>query len=201
MSGRRLPAAGEALAPARRVDERIGRVKMERLGVFPRAAPLLPPAPEVRPSAERRQHGRIERVRRQIADSQGLIGDPWVALSTLAQMERAGTITPRQRRAGDAFHDCFRRAGLDSLKAAPLVRVGAGAADWHNGNEAARRRIAAAIRCLGGDATILASCAWHVLGLEWSLREWAAKSLGGKVDRASGVVIATLALLEPHFDP
>ena len=67
------------------------------------------------------------------------------------------------------------------------------------GNERARRQVARAIRALGGAGSVAASCAWHVLGLEWSLREWSQKALRGKVDQAAGVLVAALAILDPHF--
>jgi hypothetical protein len=135
----------------------------------------------------------------QIPDSEGGIGVPLIALSALAIMERHNTITPQMRGIGETFHTQFRLASLDGLKAASVDRIpmNFSVASWRaGGNERARRRVADAIKLLGGDATVPASCAWHVLGLEWSLREWAAIWLRGNKDHASGAVITTLSLLE-----
>lgn len=208
MTGRKLPAASEVAArPPRERPADIARAELERLGVIPRAAFLLPPdlrpeAADIAPTAERRRHDRIERAAQQMADARRLIGLPYIALSTLAVMQRAGTITPRQRDAGEEFHRLFRLAALDGLKAAALDRIPAvggcnayGAAS----NERARRMIGEAIRALGGEGTLRASCAWHVLGLEWSLRQWSEKALRGNVDRAAGAVIVTLEILQPVF--
>lgn len=150
----------------------------------------------------RLRHGAVMGWSGPIADIEGGIGQPLFALSTLALLERRGTITADERRAGDAFHAVFRRAALDGLKAADMGRVatiGAPSFAGGGGNEGARRRIAAAIDKLGGEASIAASCAWHVLGLEWSLREWAAKALRGNVHQATGSLRATLGLIARDF--
>lgn len=210
MTGRRLPPASNQpeTAPGRTPKpgemERIGRMRMERLGVLAPAASQqsfgLPPTVDVEPSAERRRQGKVERAKEQLPDAAGAIGSPFIALSTLAVMERNGTLTPRQRLAGDEFHRLFRLACLDGLKAAPLVRLAAPTkVEHHHGNEAARKRIAGAIRLLGGQTAPAASCAWHVLGLEWSLREWATKGLRCNADMARGVLVAALGALDAYF--
>jgi hypothetical protein len=151
--------------------------------------------------AERLARGPVMAAKQQVVDAAGDIGAPLVALSTLVVMERNGTITPKQRYAGELFHDQFRRAGLDALKAAPLVRlVGCGAAGWQDvpGCERARRAVGAAIKALGG-SPIVVSCAWHVLGLEWSLRAWAAHGARGNVHLAAGVLVAATDGLVSHW--
>jgi hypothetical protein len=151
--------------------------------------------------AERLAQGPVLAARGQHADAAGRIGAPLVALSTLAGLERRGTITGRQRAAGDAFHNCFRRAGLDALRAAPLVRLGGPGGGWRDvpGCERARRTVADAIRALGGGGTLAASCAWHVLGLEWSVRAWAALATRANSHVATGVLIATVDGLAVFF--
>jgi hypothetical protein len=66
------------------------------------------------------------------------------------------------------------------------------------GNERARRDIAELVDALGGHGSILASCAWHVLGLEWSVRKWALTVRRGALV-ACGILVAVLAFLEQHF--
>ncbi|MGD6652191.1 hypothetical protein VWW24_22845, partial [Xanthomonas citri pv. citri] len=47
------------------------------------------------------------------------------------------------------------------------------------------------------------SCAWHVLGLEMSVREWATRQgWGGRPvspPQAQGMLVATLGVLAGHF--
>ncbi|HMD64377.1 MAG TPA: hypothetical protein VKF83_10435, partial [Stellaceae bacterium] len=74
------------------------------------------------PPPERRQHGTIEQLRQQIADSAGAIGRPFRAVDTLAAMERRGTITASMRHAAEKFRGLFRVARLDPLHAASLFR-------------------------------------------------------------------------------
>lgn len=155
----------------------------------------------IEPSTERRQHGLVVRSDNQIPDINGDIGDPFIALDTLSTMLRKGTIQPELCSVGEKFHDTFRRASLDQLHAAALIRIPSPAMWWREGggNDQARRQIAEAIRALGGEISLSASCAWHVLGLEWSLREWSIKALRSNVAQASGVLISTLWVLKPHF--
>ena len=148
---------------------------------------------------ERRSHGAVMGLVRPIADHNGHIAQPLRALSTVELMARKGAVTGRQLAAAGEFHRLFRLAGLDALKAADLGRVpnaGGAGTTAGSGHEFARRRIARAIAALGGEATCLASCAWHVIGLEWSLRDWAAKATRGNVHQASGILKSPLELLE-----
>jgi hypothetical protein len=149
-------------------------------------------------------HGPILAVADQIMDINGDIGAPFMALCTLKVMERNGTITRDQAIAGEQFRDCFRRAGLDALHAAALVRLPGPASWWREGggNERARRDVAEAIRSLGGEISPTASCAWHVLGLEWSLREWVDKQRFIRISKpivASGILIGALDVLTRQF--
>jgi len=153
---------------------------------------------------ERLKRGRIMAAEfgDQTPDIEGAIGYPLFALSTLELMERKGTITSPQRDAGEEFHRLFRLASLDGIRAAAMDRVSHAAAYANtslSGNERARKRIARSIMALGGDGSILTSCAWHVLGLEWSLRQWSVRATGANVDRAAGVLVGSLAVLESHF--
>jgi hypothetical protein len=111
--------------------------------------------------------------------------------------------------AGETFHDAFRRAGLDSMAAANPQRVpvqlSSGRGLWRapGGNERARLAVAGALVALGGYASPGGSCAWHVLGCEWSLRQWATSVnwAKGRIDHAvaRGILIADLGVLEGHF--
>jgi len=64
--------------------------------------------------------------------------------------------------------------------------------------ERARRHAHDALAALGGHGP-LAECAWHVLGLEWSLRRLCRERIGGNPAEASGVLVAVVMLLELHY--
>ncbi len=151
----------------------------------------------VKPTRSRRQHDAIERVDgRELIDVAGLVSTPWRVLSLLDAMERRGAITADMREAGEDFYHNFRVAQLDGLRAASLERAGGG---WSggllNGNERARKAVMASVAALGGGRAPAASCSWHVLGLEWSLRRWSGEYRHGSVNEASGILIAALGVL------
>jgi hypothetical protein len=156
------------------------------------------------PSSERRQHNRITRDDRQLADAAGLIGNPWRVEGLLARLERHGNISRRQRAAGDQFAVLFQLAHLDPLRAGDMgqrivVQTRAGA----HSSERARRRVVEALDALGGISGELGCCAWYVIGCEMPLaewirrQEWAGKPVGPQV--AKGLLIGTLTVLARHF--
>ena len=133
----------------------------------------------------------------------------WRGLDTLATMTQRGTITATMAAAGERFHDAFRRAGLDGLYAPDPRRVpvqlGPGYGLWRTarGNDRAKLEVAGALAALGGVVSPGGSCAWHVLGCEWSLRQWATSvnwAAGGISHQyAAGILIAGLGMLDAHF--
>jgi len=162
---------------------------------------------ELLPTRERFAQGDIVRVVEAIVDVQGERCWPYRGLDTLERMERAQTINRQERRAGDKFHDLFRRAMLDRLRAADPTRLpvllngnGGRAAD---GDEAARLVVLSALDALGGLQTETGSCAWYVLGCEFPLVDWAvAVSRGGRrVSKlmASGILLSDLQILRRYF--
>ena len=150
----------------------------------------------VRPLRVRRQHDWIERVDgRELVDTAGQVSAPWRAVPLLEAMERRGVITRDMREAGEAFHALFRLAQLDGLRSASLFRAGGSGSFGVNGNERARKATAEAIAAMGGSSAPAASCVWHVLGLEWSLRRWTCEFRRGSVNEASGILVAALGVL------
>lgn len=154
---------------------------------------------------ERRRHGVVVHAHRFIeADSE--VRAVWQGLDTTGIMLTRGSITEVMKRAGDLFHDNFQRAGLDGLHAGDLTRSPGGGGHLQregNGAAAARKRIIAALDALGGVDTPGGSCAWHCLGLEESLRMWAARP--GWSERrinhvtAAGILIADLGILVRYW--
>lgn len=159
------------------------------------------------PSPERRQHGRIVRVSKQLADVNGDIGMPFRAVETLEAMERAGTISQEMRDAGERFREDFALGQLDALRAADMERAGLGSAahgpyrgvTLGQAAERARRRVWDQIGCVGGLASPGGSCLWGVLGWQQSLSEWA--MTGGWCGRrvspqsAGGILATALGVL------
>jgi hypothetical protein len=205
----------EALAKA--VGGRQGRVTrqpppplLRRLERTARAASHAPAQSDAAPTPERRQHGKIERLERTIADSAGHPGRPYRAVDTLALMQRRGSISPGMRQAGEDFRSRFTVAQLDPLRALDLshLRLGdAGTRPEHEGPglriEAARKAVWRAVQAVGGIASPAGSCLWHVVGWECSLKEWALGQgwSGRRVSQeaASGILVAALGALEAHF--
>jgi hypothetical protein len=119
-----------------------------------------PPVGEVAdivPTAERHNHGIVERLEQTIGDSSGRPSRPYRFVDTLAAMERRGSITAGMRQAGEDFRDRFAIAQLDPLRAfdTSRLRIGSGAG-FRSGNEPgsrienAREAVWHAILAVGG---------------------------------------------------
>lgn len=160
------------------------------------------------PTLERRAHGPVERLE-VIIDAHDQRGRPWVGLDTLARMERAGSIGPEERNAGNTFARHFRQAHLDHLFAADpgrtpvILTYGPANGREREGSERARRLIYGAIDALGGINSPGGSCAWHVLGCEATLQRWGLMwRWSGRALRhteAAGVLITALAILKRYY--
>jgi len=164
------------------------------------------PVDETGPTPERARHGVVERVERAIADEAGRPARPYRGLDTLALMLRRGSISPAMHQAADDFRALFHRASLDPLRAPDLARVRGGhGADSGAGERQAiaRDKVWRALEALGGIASPAGSCVWHVVGGEWTVREWAEQQgWGGRAvspETASGILIGALGTLEAHF--
>lgn len=158
--------------------------------------------PDDAPSAERLRHDRIERAEEQIVDALGQIGVPWRVEGLLARLERNGAISAVQRMAGEEFGRIFRLAALDPLHAADMGQrhvagYGNHASEW------ARMRVNGALDALGGLHSPCGSIAWHVLGLEATVAEWARREGWGNRPIspavAKGTLVGALGVLTRHF--
>lgn len=157
-----------------------------------------------KPSPWRLQHGGFTGPIREADPETGTPVQHRRAVDTLGLMLGNGTITQEMHEAGCVFRTMFRSTALDGLRATPLLRLPGGGGDPLTERQAsARERVAAAVDALGGHDSAAGSCAWHVLGLEMSVREWAQRQgWGGRPvapPQAQGILIATLAVLAAHF--
>lgn len=157
-----------------------------------------------KPSAWRLQHGPIGEAVREADPETGLPVVHRRAIDSLGQMLTNGTITQEMHDAGSHFRSLFRRAALDSLTTSALLRMpGKTAEHIAEHHVDARRRVAIALDALGGHDSAAGSCAWHVIGLECSIREWAMRQgWGGRpvgAPQAQGILVATLGVLAGHF--
>jgi Domain of unknown function (DUF6456) len=157
------------------------------------------------PTPERWRKGDIERLPRAIADEGGHPARPYRAVDTLALMARKGTIAPEMRQAADDFHALFALAQLDPLGAPDLRRVPHELAELPFGprRAEARKRFWAALGALGGAASPGGSCVWHVVGLQWSLKQWA-RHMGWNnrplsQETASGILVGALGVLQAFY--
>ena len=157
-----------------------------------------------KPTQWRLQHGGFSDP---IRDADPETGSPVQhrrAVDTLGMMLANGTITQQMHDAGDYFRALFRSAALDGMSKSVLVRLPGQTADTLSDHHMdARRKIGAALDALGGHESAAGSCAWHVVGLEMSVREWAMRQgWGGRPvapPQAQGMLVATLSVLAGHF--
>jgi hypothetical protein len=156
------------------------------------------------PGRWRLQHGGFSEPIREADPETGTPVAHRRAVDTSGRMLANGTITQEMDEAGGVFRALFRRAALDGMSRSPLVRLPGKAADaLSERNIDARRKIAAALDALGGHDSAAGSCAWYVVGLEHSVREWTMRQgwRGRAVPpaQAQGMLVATLGVLAAHF--
>jgi hypothetical protein len=156
------------------------------------------------PSKWRLQHGGFSAPIREADPETGSPVEHRRAVDTLGIMLANGTITQQMHEAGSIFRTLFRRAALDGMARSPLIRLPGKTADaLSERNIDARRKVANALDALGGHDSAAGSCAWYVVGLEMSVREWAMRQgWGGRPvapPQAQGMLVATLSVLAGHF--
>jgi len=160
---------------------------------------------ELAPTAERRQHDALERLPAAIADEDGRPARPYRIYDTLPSLLRKGTITPAMHQAGEDFHALFMAAQLEPLRAFDLLRVPDGIKELPvSARQAeARKQVWLALKALGGFAAPAGSCAWHVIGCRWTLKDWALRQgWNGRhlsQEAASGLLLGALGVLQAHF--
>lgn len=154
---------------------------------------------------ERRRRGDLERLPHAIADEAGRPARPYRVVDTLAAMLRKGTITAAMRQAADDFHAQFVLASLDPLRAADLNRLPGAWRDVPMSlrQAEARTKVWQALQALGGIASPAGSCVWHVVGCEWTVKDWALREgWGGRSlsqEAASGVLVGSLGVLQGFY--
>ena len=156
------------------------------------------------PSKWRLQHGPVGEPVREADPQTGLPVVHRRTVDTLGQMLANGTITQEMHDAGATFRALFYVAALDGVTRSALVRQPGGSTDMLSERSLdARRRVATALNALGGHDSAAGSCAWYVVGLEMSVREWAMRQgWGGRPvppPQAQGMLVATLSVLAGHF--
>lgn len=157
-----------------------------------------------RPSKWRLQHGGFEGPIREADPETGSPVEHRRAVDTLGMMLANGTITSQMHEAGQIFRTLFRSAALDGIATSQLIRLAGATADAMSSRQIdARRRVAEALDALGGHDSPAGSCVWFVVGLEFSVREWAMRQgwsgrpVHGPV--AQGILVAALGTLSSHF--
>lgn len=156
------------------------------------------------PSKWRLQHGGFSEPVREADPETGVPVQHRRAVDTLGMMLANGNITPQMHEAGCIFRTLFRSAAIDSMATSQLIYLpGSTAGAMSNRQVDARRRVLAAMDALGGHDSPAGSCAWFVVGLEMSVREWAARRgwSGRPVPQpiAGGMLVAALGILAMHF--
>jgi hypothetical protein len=145
----------------------------------------------------------LEEVREK--DPDGRIVYHHRTVDTLGKMLRAGTIDEAMHDAARDFQASFIVAQLDPVRAVPILRVpGTGREpDLSERQLHARRQVHQAMAALGGIGSPAGSCAWHVIGLQRSVREWAMRQGWGgrpvRQEQAQGILVAALGMLAGHL--
>ena len=157
-----------------------------------------------KPSKWRMQHGGFSEPIREADPETGSPVQDRRAVDTLGLMLANGNITPQMHEAGCIFRTLFRSAAIDSMSTSQLIRLPGSTADRLSNRQLdARRRVLAALDALGGHDSPAGSCIWFVVGLEMSVREWAARQgwSGSPVPQpiAGGMLVAGLGILAMHF--
>ena len=157
-----------------------------------------------KPSKWRLQHGDLSGPIREADPDTGSPVQHRRAVDTLGMMLANGTITPQMQEAGCIFRTLFRSAAIDGMSTSQLIRLPGSTVDQLSNRQLdARRRVAEALDALGGHASPAGSCVWFVVGLEMSVREWAARQgwSGRPVPQpiAGGILVAALGTLAMHF--
>jgi hypothetical protein len=157
-----------------------------------------------KPTRWRMQHGEFAPPSHDTDPETGLVVTHHRSVDTLGMMLANGTITQEMHDAGALFRTLFRLAAFGSMATSQLIRLSGKTTDAVSEHCIdARRRIAAAMDAIGGHDSAAGSCAWHILGLETSIREWAMRcGWGGRMvtpPQAQGMLVATLSVLARHF--
>jgi len=159
----------------------------------------------LKPTPERWQRGEVERLPRAIADDSGRPARPYRAPDTLLLMERRGSISAPMRQAAEDFRAVFHAAVLDPLATADLHRLPNNHRELQltERQAHARKQVWSALGALGGFASPAGSCVWHVVGAEWTLKEWALREgWGGRPispETATGILVGALGVLQAYY--
>jgi hypothetical protein len=157
-----------------------------------------------KPSQWRKQHGAFEPRSFDADPETGAVVAHHRAVDTLGVMLRNDTISQELYDTGLLFRALFRKAAIDRVMTTSFLRMPGQRVDHlSETNVHARIKIADAMDVLGGHDTAVGSCAWHVLGCETSVREWALRQgwSGRPVapQNAQGMLAAALGVLAVHF--
>jgi len=157
-----------------------------------------------KPSKWRLQHGGFSEPIRVADPETGTPVQHRRAVDTMGVMLAHGSITPQMHEAGEIFRGLFRAACFDSMSTSQIMRIPGTRVDTLSTMQIdARRRVAAAMDALGRQDSPCGSCAWFVIGLEFSVREWsmrlgwAGRTVHGPVGQ--GILVGTLGILAVHF--
>jgi hypothetical protein len=172
-----------------------------------RSRELEPPESDrIDPTPERARHDPIERLERAPFDEHGPDSRPSRVKDRWVRMEAAGSIDAGMRRAAHRFRRDFAVAGLEALRAGPLLRLPrtGRAADPSELRLDARQAVWAALEALGGSASPSGSIVWHCVGRDETVKEWALRqSWSGRArlneTAAKGVMLTALWTLAEHY--
>jgi len=165
------------------------------------------------PDKFRQQHKAVDapgpaivRSDKQVTDVEGNISAPHMVRDVVTILERSGKLDERAADASRRFQDDFAVAQLSGYQAVDLTRpIGGGSSPAGPSDHvmAARDRVWTAAEALGGMGSPGAGACWDILGLGYSIREHAERTLFGAQSlsriAATGVLITAAHVLARHY--
>lgn len=191
-------ATTETRKQSRREEKRRRRLRTQAKEV-PEEGPI-PATPE------RGQHDPLERLDRAPFDDRGPDSRPMRVKDRWIRMEENGSIDAAMRRAAHRFRRDFALAGIETLRASPLLRLPRTgvAPDPTERRLDARQATWAALDVLGGASAPSGSIVWHCVGRDETVKDWAIRqSWAGHAPlneaAAKGILLAALWTLADHY--
>lgn len=138
-------------------------------------------------------HDRIVDIHRD-KDPDGAIVMRAKVRSRWDRMLASKTINDEMKSAAEEFEKHFARAHLSTGRSMPLMPSASAHQELTitEQQEFYRRRVHKAMVVLGGSASVCGSIIWHVVGEQWSIREWAEKK--GWLDPEQGPTAKEIAI-------
>lgn len=183
----------------------IGSTSIVRCSIGAMGSKRMDDSVDITPTAHRLAKSPVKLLDR-AQDEQGRVSRPYRAIDFLEDWQEHGDVTSEQKQAADDFRIAFHRAQHNTLGTLDVSRpMVSGRLHQYVPFrvEAARWKVWAAVKSVGGLHSFGGRCLWHVIGLDISLRQWVNDEVlaGRRISmyRAKILLIRALDDLRRHF--